>query len=39
MVAGAAVMALNVDNVDVNFFRIKPESLSAFDDQWEYRTR
>ena len=31
------VMALNVDNVDVNFFRIKPESLSAFVSQWEYR--
>ncbi|MBZ4369745.1 hypothetical protein LAN13_23890, partial [Mycobacterium tuberculosis] len=30
-------MALNVNNVDVNFFRIKPESLSAFVSQWEYR--
>lgn len=30
-------MALNVDNIDVNFFRIKPESLSAFVSQWEYR--
>ena len=37
MVAGLPVMALNVDNVDVNFFRIKPESLSAFVSQWEYR--
>ncbi|MGV2398645.1 MAG UNVERIFIED_CONTAM: MG2 domain-containing protein, partial [Klebsiella aerogenes] len=37
VVAGLPVMALNVDNVDVNFFRIKPESLSAFVSQWEYR--
>lgn len=37
VVAGLPVMALNVDNVDVNFFRIKPESLSAFISQWEYR--
>ena len=37
VVAGLPVMALNVDHVDVNFFRIKPESLSAFVSQWEYR--
>ncbi len=37
VIAGLPVMALNVDNVDVNFFRIKPESLSAFVSQWEYR--
>lgn len=37
VVAGLPVIALNVDNVDVNFFRIKPESLSAFVSQWEYR--
>ncbi|HCC5802967.1 TPA: alpha-2-macroglobulin family protein, partial [Klebsiella pneumoniae] len=37
VVAGLPVMALNVNNVDVNFFRIKPESLSAFVSQWEYR--
>ncbi len=30
-------MALNVDSVDVNFFRVKPESLGAFVSQWEYR--
>ena len=30
-------MALNVDSVDVNFFRVKPESLGAFISQWEYR--
>ena len=30
-------MALNVNNVDVNFFRVKPESLPAFISQWEYR--
>ncbi|MEL0554134.1 alpha-2-macroglobulin [Raoultella lignicola] len=37
VVAGLPVMALNVDNVDVNFYRVKPESLSAFVSQWEYR--
>ncbi|WP_343529955.1 alpha-2-macroglobulin [Yokenella regensburgei] len=37
VVEGLPVMALNVDNVDVNFFRIKPESLAAFVSQWEYR--
>lgn len=37
VVAGLPVMALNVDSVDVNFFRIKPESLSAFVSQWKYR--
>ncbi|MFN2826740.1 alpha-2-macroglobulin family protein, partial [Escherichia coli] len=37
VVAGLPVMALNVDNIDVNFFRIKPESLSAFVSQWQYR--
>ncbi len=30
-------MALNVNEVDVNFFRVKPESLAAFVSQWEYR--
>ncbi|SQB28297.1 protease inhibitor [Citrobacter koseri] len=30
-------MALNVNDVDVNFFRVKPESLAAFVSQWEYR--
>ena len=38
VVAGLPVMALNVNNVDVNFFRIKPESLAAFVSQWEYRS-
>lgn len=37
VVAGLPVMALNVNNVDINFFRIKPESLAAFVSQWEYR--
>lgn len=37
VVAGLPVMALNVNNVDVNFFRVKPESLAAFVSQWEYR--
>ncbi|MRS14676.1 alpha-2-macroglobulin family protein [Enterobacteriaceae bacterium RIT691] len=38
VVAGLPVMALNVNNVDVNFFRIKPESLASFVSQWEYRS-
>jgi uncharacterized protein YfaS (alpha-2-macroglobulin family) len=37
VVAGLPVMALNVDKVDVNFYRIKNESLAAFVSQWEYR--
>ncbi len=38
VVEGLPVMALNVDNIDVNFFRIKPESLASFVSQWEYRS-
>ncbi|WP_414164512.1 alpha-2-macroglobulin family protein [Superficieibacter sp. BNK-5] len=38
VVEGLPVMALNVDNIDVNFFRVKPESLAAFVSQWEYRS-
>ncbi|WP_312457373.1 alpha-2-macroglobulin [Pseudescherichia sp.] len=37
VVEGLPVMALNVNNVDVNFYRVKPESLTAFVSQWEYR--
>lgn len=37
VVEGLPVMALNVNNVDVNFFRVKQESLAAFVSQWEYR--
>ncbi|MDF3008568.1 MAG: alpha-2-macroglobulin domain protein [Enterobacter kobei] len=37
VVEGLPVMALNVNNVDVNFYRVKPESLPAFVSQWEYR--
>ncbi len=37
VIEGLPVMALNVNNVDVNFFRVKPESLPAFISQWEYR--
>jgi alpha-2-macroglobulin len=37
VVDGLPVMALNVSNVDVNFYRVKPESLAAFVSQWEYR--
>lgn len=37
VIEGLPVMALNVNSVDVNFFRVKPESLGAFVSQWEYR--
>ncbi|MDM2974169.1 alpha-2-macroglobulin family protein [Citrobacter sp. CK198] len=37
VVEGLPVMALNVNDVDVNFFSVKPESLAAFVSQWEYR--
>lgn len=37
VIAGLPVMALNVDKIDVNFYRIKSESLSAFISQWQYR--
>lgn len=37
VIAGLPVMALNVDKIDVNFYRIKNESLAAFVSQWEYR--
>jgi hypothetical protein len=37
VIAGLPVMALNVDKVDVNFYRVKNESLAAFVSQWEYR--
>lgn len=37
VIEGLPVMALNVNSVDVNFFRVKPESLGAFISQWEYR--
>ena len=38
VVDGLPVMVLNVPHVDVNFFRVKPESLAAFVSQWEYRS-
>jgi len=31
---GLPVIALNVDKVDVEFFRIKPQALPAFLSQW-----
>ena len=37
VVEGLPVMALNVNNVDVNFYRVKPESLASFVSSWEYR--
>lgn len=33
---GLPVMALNVDKVDVNFFRIKADALPAFLVEWQY---
>lgn len=38
VVEGLPVMALNVNSVDVNFYRVKPESLSSFVSAWEYRS-
>ncbi|MDO9321601.1 MAG: alpha-2-macroglobulin family protein, partial [Pseudomonas sp.] len=35
---GLPVIALNVDKVNVEFFRIKPQALPAFLSQWERRT-
>ncbi|KAA8995725.1 alpha-2-macroglobulin family protein [Affinibrenneria salicis] len=35
---GLPVMALNVDRVDVNFFRIKPSTLPSFISRWSYRS-
>ena len=37
VVEGLPVMALNVNSVDVNFYRVKPESLASFVSSWEYR--
>ncbi|WP_319736897.1 alpha-2-macroglobulin family protein [Cronobacter sakazakii] len=37
VVQGLPVMALNISSVDVNFYRVKPESLAAMVSQWEYR--
>ncbi|MDX7988885.1 alpha-2-macroglobulin family protein [Xenorhabdus sp. 12] len=34
---GLPVLALNVDRVDVNFFRIKEQSLPSFIANWQYR--
>ncbi len=36
VVQGLPVLALNVASVDVDFFRVKPASLSAFISSWEY---
>ncbi|CDG20754.1 Uncharacterized lipoprotein yfhM [Xenorhabdus poinarii G6] len=33
---GLPILALNVDRVDVNFFRIKDEALPAFFADWQY---
>ncbi|WP_047683068.1 MULTISPECIES: alpha-2-macroglobulin [Xenorhabdus] len=35
---GLPVLALNVDQVDVNFFRIKETSLPEFIADWQYRS-
>ncbi|VFS53015.1 MG2 domain [Budvicia aquatica] len=35
VISGLPVIALNVNKVDVNFFRIKPEALTAFLAEWE----
>ncbi|VDY34911.1 MG2 domain [Morganella morganii] len=33
---GLPVFALNVDSIDVNFYRIKPDSLASFLASWQY---
>lgn len=35
VISGLPVIALNINKVDVNFFRIKPEALTAFLAEWE----
>ena len=37
-IAGLPVMALNVNNVDVNFYRVNERSLSKFINEWRYRS-
>lgn len=37
VVPGLPVIALNVQSIDVNFFRVKQASLAAFISRWEYR--
>ncbi len=36
VVQGLPVLALNVASVDVDFFRVKPASLTSFISSWEY---
>ncbi|WP_413482779.1 MG2 domain-containing protein [Morganella psychrotolerans] len=36
VIKGLPVFALNVDSIDVNFYRIKPDSLAAFLASWQY---
>lgn len=38
VISGLPVMALNVDKVDVNFYRVTDRSLSKFINQWRYRS-
>lgn len=38
VVSGLPVMALNVDKIDVNFYRVTERSLSQFINQWRYRS-
>ena len=38
VISGLPVMALNVDKVDVNFYRVTERSLSQFINQWRYRS-
>lgn len=36
---GLPVLALNINSIDVDFFRIKPASLPAFLASWQYSTQ
>lgn len=38
VISGLPVMALNVDKIDVNFYRVTERSLSQFINQWRYRS-
>ncbi|MBS0849036.1 alpha-2-macroglobulin [Citrobacter sp. JGM124] len=38
VISGLPVMALNVDKIDVNFYRVNERSLSKFIHEWRYRS-
>lgn len=38
VIEGLPIIALNVNSVDVDFFRIKPESMASFINNWQNKT-